>query len=109
MMIGKFRLQGDYMGNISALALTLYGVTIRPIAKKAGTSQPDFTVFSDSGAEIGAGWKKISQKGKSYVSVQLDGPTLAAPVDCALMPQPDETYALIWNRNGRKGGAATIA
>lgn len=46
-------------------------------------------------------WKKTSKKGKPYLSVKLDGPTLAAPINCALTEQTDGSYGLIWNRKDR--------
>ena len=48
--------------------------------------------------ELGAAWKKVSAQGKPYLSVKLDGPTLAVPIYCALIEQKDGSYHLIWRR-----------
>jgi uncharacterized protein (DUF736 family) len=42
------------------------------------------------------------KKGKPYLSVKLDGPTLSAPIHCALIEQQNGSYGLIWNRDSRK-------
>lgn len=71
---------------------------------------PDFIIYGygdppdgpfETGAntyEVGAAWKKTSKKGRPYLSVKLDGPTLAAPIQCALTEQTDGSYHLIWRR-----------
>ncbi len=113
MIIGRFTQQGDgYDGSIETLALTAHGVTIEPATGKQGT-RPDYNVFAlthdaafgdypERRCEIGAGWKKMSKAGKPYLSLKLDGPTLAAPINCALTKQADGSYALIWNRENRR-------
>jgi uncharacterized protein (DUF736 family) len=101
MMIGKFTQNADaYTGSINAMGLSLPAVTFSPMPVKQGNG-PDFVVIGATiGAEfeIGAAWKKTSKKGKAYLSVKLDGPTLAAPINCALTTQLDGSLALVWNR-----------
>jgi uncharacterized protein (DUF736 family) len=101
MMIGKFTANGDgYKGSINALGVSLAAVTFSPMPVRQGHG-PDFVVIGAiSGAEfeIGAAWKKTSKAGKAYLSVKLDGPTLAAPINCALTSQLDGSFALVWNR-----------
>jgi uncharacterized protein (DUF736 family) len=65
---------------------------------------PDFVVINDDGTgpfEAGAAWKKTSKEGKPYLSVKLDGPTLAAPINCALTRQQDGSYGLVWSRRDK--------
>ena len=68
---------------------------------------PDFVVINETQDgdgdefEIGAAWKKTSKKGKAYLSVKLDGPTLTVPINCALTTQLDGSLALIWSRDNR--------
>jgi uncharacterized protein (DUF736 family) len=104
MMIGKFKQNGDgYTGSIHTVSWSLAYVTISPMTVKQGNG-PDFVVIGETdGAEfeIGAAWKKTSKTGKAYLSVKLDGPTLAAPVNCALVTQLDDSRALVWNRDSR--------
>jgi uncharacterized protein (DUF736 family) len=107
MMIGKF-MQADegYVGNIIGLGLKVTSITFSPVPAKQG-SGPDFVVLGndeDGGQyEVGAAWQRVSEKkGKPYLSVKLDGPTLVAPIHCALIEQQLGTYGLIWNRDSRK-------
>lgn len=110
MMIGKFTAEGDgYKGCIEAFALKIDGVCIMPMTAKVGAG-PDYVVFAYTDAampkeneicELGAAWKKTSKKGKPYLSVKLDGPTMMAPINCALTQQQDGSYALIWTRKDK--------
>ena len=102
MMIGKFEENNDgYSGEINCLALHVPAVVFNPMPIKQG-SVPDFVVASSTEAgedyEIGAAWKKTSKDGKPYLSVRLDGPTLATAINAALTRQQDGSYALLWNR-----------
>jgi uncharacterized protein (DUF736 family) len=134
MMIGKFKASkdGGYTGQLDALGLTVADMTFCPVKDKQGDG-PDFIVTGygewDDAAdidyllkfppgqpipnpntyEIGAAWKKISQKGKPYLSVKLDGPTLAAPIHCALTEQKDGSYHLIWGRKDEEASAEQAA
>lgn len=110
MMIGKFTAEGEgYQGWIEALALRVEGVRITPMLAKQGAG-PDYVVSAYTDGEepsdidiyeLGAAWKKTSKKGKPYLSVKLDGPTLAAPINCALTQQQDGSYGIIWNRKDK--------
>ncbi|HTT82015.1 MAG TPA: DUF736 domain-containing protein [Rhizomicrobium sp.] len=104
MIIGSFTEEGDgsYRGSISCFGLYVEDVTLAAVMPKRGDG-PDFVVFShdaaDSQVEIGGAWNRVSEKkGRAYLSLKLDGPTLAAPINCALTRQPDGSYALLWNR-----------
>ena len=57
------------------------------------------------GLDLGVAWQKKSAKGNDYLSIKLDNPFLAAPVNCALVKQPDG-YALIWEREKPKAESA---
>ena len=98
MIIGKFTTQakGGYAGNL--ITLTHRGkLTFSPASKGA-----DYQVMLD-GIEVGAAWKKTGREsGKPDLSVKLDSPFLPAPVNCALMPQDDDSHILVWSRDERK-------
>ncbi|MGP0092318.1 MAG: DUF736 domain-containing protein [Xanthobacteraceae bacterium] len=95
MIIGKFTQQKD--GRITGSVETLTHITaltFTPTDKGI-----DYVVTTESGCEVGAGWKRtVAKSGKLYVSVKLDSPFLPAPVHCALFPQKDGSQALIWDR-----------
>jgi uncharacterized protein (DUF736 family) len=103
MIIGKFTKDDEgYSGNVNCLALHVFGLVFKPVPMKQG-SGPDFVVVAETQDgeeyEIGGAWNRVSEKkGRAYLSVRLDGPTLAAPINCALMRNPDGAYQLVWNR-----------
>jgi len=105
MKIGTFTEQEHgYIGWINAAGLRVADVMFSPVTAKQGNG-PDFVVLADGDAEqfeLGAAWAKTSKAGKPYLSVKLDGPTLVAPINCALTKQADGSYALVWNRDARK-------
>jgi uncharacterized protein (DUF736 family) len=106
MMIGKFTQQGDgYTGSIYAIGYGGQSVVFGPVPAKLGNG-PDFVVlasfYEDGEFEIGAAWAKTSKAGKAYLSVKLDGPTLAQPINCALTKQQDGSHGLVWNRKDAK-------
>jgi uncharacterized protein DUF736 len=40
---------------------------------------------------------------QAYLSIKLDGPTLAEPIHCALTRHPESAaYRLVWNRRERR-------
>jgi uncharacterized protein (DUF736 family) len=107
MIIGNFKQHGDvYAGSLYGMALNVAYVTLSPVPAKQGNG-PDFVVLGapseeDRGSELGAAWAKTSKAGKPYLSVKLDGPTLAQPINCALTKQQDGSHALVWNRKDAK-------
>jgi uncharacterized protein (DUF736 family) len=53
--------------------------------------------------ELGAAWKKRSEEGRDYLSVKLDDPSLAQPINCALVESSDsEGFILVWSRDRRQ-------
>jgi hypothetical protein len=43
--------------------------------------------------EFGAAWRRVCTQGKPYLSVKLDGPTLAVPIPRVLIEQNDGSYS----------------
>jgi uncharacterized protein (DUF736 family) len=100
MIIGKFwnSEDGRITGEVQALGIGQVDLTFQPNEKGA-----DYTVvFTETGTEVGVAWKKTSKKngGKSYISVRLDSPVLAAPFNAAMFPGRDHegSFVLIWDR-----------
>ena len=49
--------------------------------------------------DIGVAWKKTSEAGNAYLSVQLDDPALAAPILCRLVKTgAEQSHTLVWER-----------
>ena len=105
MIIGKFQQEeGVFTGPVVAFG----GTTLVRIAK-TDLKGIDYTVtVASAGLDLGIAWQKKSAKGNDYLSIKLDNPFLAAPVNCALVKQSDG-YALIWERKQSKPESAEDA
>jgi uncharacterized protein (DUF736 family) len=100
MIIGKFQKEEKaFVGNILGLnapaPVCITSTDLKGI---------DYTVTA-YGLDLGVAWQKKSAKGNDYLSIKLDNPFLAAPVNCALVKQSDG-YALIWDRKPTKPDSA---
>jgi uncharacterized protein (DUF736 family) len=106
MIIGRFTLEpetGIFTGHIRTLSLHRETVSICPAARRSGRD-PDYRIRinrDDSDSEIGAAWKRISEAGRSYLSVLLDDPAFNAPCDAALFFDDVGTAKLVWARAQR--------
>jgi uncharacterized protein (DUF736 family) len=100
-IIGNFTKQdnGGFIGTIETL--TLKGrVTFEPLTKR-GEKSPDYRITSGL-ADIGAAWERSSE-GATNLSVRLDDPSFAAPVNCRLIKTGAERgYSLIWERDRKR-------
>jgi uncharacterized protein (DUF736 family) len=112
MKIGTFEEDtAGYAGHIHALGIRSDRVIFRMVAAKKQPKEPDYTVAIesiDTPVDVGAAWKKTTHEGKPYLSVRLDGPTLPAAINCALMRSPSGSLDLVWNRDSRKEQSASI-
>jgi uncharacterized protein (DUF736 family) len=101
-IIGTFKATKDgYEGTIETLALRA-DLTIEP-AKKNNGNQPDFPVFQVTDhfkSDIGAAWKKTSQRDQSeHLSVSIDDISFTAKVHCRLVKTGTEKgHTLFWER-----------
>ena len=109
MIIGKFTQKGEvYTGNLYGIGFAIPHVVFSPVSAKQGNG-PDFVVSGtphedEPASDLGAAWAKISKAGNAYLSVKLDSPVLATPINGALTRQQDGSYALVWNRKEAKAG-----
>lgn len=99
--IGEFeRVEGSFVGVINTLSLRAT-VRIIPTDERRSDKSPDYRIFAGKGrAPIGVGWKKTSDAGRDFVSVQIDDPSLPAPINAALFAtdSPSGGFELIWTR-----------
>jgi uncharacterized protein (DUF736 family) len=97
--IGAFtaNADGSYTGQIQTLALNLKKVQIRPVDNKPSDKSPDFRITCGS-ANLGAAWKKTSKDNNDYLSVKLDDPSFAGPINAALVVI-DGAHTLVWSRS----------
>ena len=78
MIIGKFENaeNGRITGELDALLVGRMKLTFEP-----NTKGPDYSVFTETGCEAGAAWKKISKEGdKPYISVRLESQLVEAGI-----------------------------
>jgi uncharacterized protein (DUF736 family) len=112
MIIGNFTYDLDsdtYAGAITTLTLQRGSVVFRP-TEKNGDKEPDYRVIHETEAgtvELGAAWKRSSERGREFLSVVLDDPALASSVNAALfLSDQDDRATLVWQRQNRKAPAA---
>ncbi len=104
MIIGTFsydKATDSFKGDILTLSFQFNAVDITPTGK-SGTKEPDYRVTARTAnghVELGAAWKRTSDKGLEFISVSLDAPLLTAPLNAALFTAEDGMEAaLVWAR-----------
>jgi uncharacterized protein (DUF736 family) len=100
-IIGTFTKQedGSFSGTIETLTIHARA-TFEPITKR-GEKAPDYRIVSDL-ADIGAAWER-TKEGATHLSVRLDDPSFAAPINCRLTKTGAERgYSLIWERERKR-------
>jgi uncharacterized protein (DUF736 family) len=94
--IGTFaKLDDGYNGTLQTLAFNVK-VKIIP-AQKDHDKAPDYRVLAGA-MEIGAAWKRQSAGNKPYLSVKIDDPTFATPVNARLVDTESGAAVLYWTR-----------
>lgn len=104
--IGTFqRTAGGYSGRLRTLTLDVALILV-PADRADTEAAPDFRIHRGDGAgpEVGAGWKRSSEKAGDYVSLLLDDPALMQPLRANLFQvgESGETFHLLWNRPPRR-------
>jgi uncharacterized protein (DUF736 family) len=108
MIIGNFSYDSandSYAGEISTLTLQRSSVTLRP-TNKSGEREPDYRIVQerdDRFVELGAAWKRTSERGTEFLSVLLDDPALPSPFNAAMfLEDRDDLATLVWQRPAKK-------
>ena len=109
MIIGNFAYDADrdsYTGTITTLTLQRGQVVFRAIEKSA-EKEPDYRIVheqgSDAAVELGAAWKRSSERGRPFLSVVLDDPALPSSLNAAMfLSDEDERATLVWQRQMKK-------
>ena|SRR5215472_6595166 len=100
-IIGNFKAtENGYTGTIETLTLKAE-VEFEPVERKSSEKAPDFRIFAKkTGYELGAAWQTTSREtGAQYLSVKLDDPSFAAPIQCRLIKSGVELgHSLLWDR-----------
>ena len=109
MIIGNFNYDAKadtYEGVIRTLTLFSTQLHLRPI-EKSGDKEPDYRIVAETSEgtiEVGAAWKRKSEKGQDFLSVSMDDPGLSYPLNAALFrSESGDSAVLVWNRK-KPGG-----
>lgn len=100
-VIGTFKAakDGGWTGTIRTLSINA-NVRLVPNDNRDSESAPAFLLLFGH-ARIGEAWesRSLGENPKAYLRVQLDDPSLVAPMSAALLPAEDrETAQLLWSR-----------
>jgi uncharacterized protein (DUF736 family) len=108
MIIGNFTrdvAKDTFSGDIKTLTLMRSKVVFRP-AEPTNGKGPDYRIIAEgtgSSVELGAAWKRKSEAGREFLSVNLDDPALPRALYAALMPSEDgQSAILIWSRTTKR-------
>ena len=96
-IIGTFTKQdnGGFIGDLKTLTIKTK-LSFEPTEKRSESS-PDFRITSGP-AEFGAAWERTGKNGR-YLSVSIDDPSFAAPINCRLVKTSIEHgFSLVWDR-----------
>ena len=95
-VIGQFIRENDgFIGHLTTLSLH-QDIIIVAAEPSDAENAPDYrvhvldTMSNETGAEIGAGWKRTGEKAGDYVSLQLDDPTCEHPIRANLFQSADD-------------------
>lgn len=95
---------GSFIGEIVTLSVQAKNVRIIPEETRTSDNAPTHRIMVDR-AEIGAGWTKTSNEGRSYLGLKFDDPSFIAPIYANLFEDADgRTHSLIWSRQSRRFG-----
>jgi uncharacterized protein (DUF736 family) len=109
--IGEFaREETGFIGNLQTLLLA-QDIIIVPAEPSDAENVPDYrvhvfdTMNNETGAEIGAGWKRTGEKAGEYVALLIDDPTFPQPIRANLFRDDDagKDWSLHWSRPRDRG------
>ena len=95
---------GSFIGEIVTLSVQAKNVRIVPDENRTSDTAPTHRITVGR-AEIGAGWAKTSNEGRSYLGLKFDDPSFIAPIYANLFEDADgKAHTLIWSRSNRRTG-----
>ena len=111
-VIGQFTRENDgFVGHLTTLSLH-QDIIIVPAEPSDAENAPDFrvhvldTMSNETGAEIGAGWKRTGERAGEYIAVLIDDPALPQPIRANLFRDDDagNAWSLHWSRPRDRAG-----
>lgn len=108
--IGTFtRDEAGFIGHLTTLVLD-QDIIIVAAEPSDAENAPQYRVHvfdsmnNETGAEIGAGWKRSGEKAGDYIAIQLDDPSFAQPIRANLFRDDDTGWSLHWSRPAKPDG-----
>lgn len=101
-LIGQFiREKHGFFGRIQTFCLNAEIVILAAEPNEAENA-PDYRLHigGEDGPEVGAGWKRSSDKAGIYIAVSIDDPVLPQPIRANLFQNGNDksSWSLHWNR-----------
>ena len=109
-VIGQFIRENDgFIGHLTTLSLH-QDIIIVAAEPSDAENAPDYrvhvldTMSNETGAEIGAGWKRTGEKAGEYVALQIDDPGFPQPIRANLFQSGSDRSAfhLLWTRPAKR-------
>ena len=110
-VIGQFIRENDgFIGHLTTLSLH-QDIIIVAAEPSDAENAPDYrvhvldTMSNETGAEIGAGWKRTGERAGEFVALIIDDPALPQPIRANLFQSAEDksAWALHWNRPPKRG------
>ena len=105
-VIGQFIRENDgFIGHLTTLSLHQDIIVVAAEPSDAENA-PDYrvhvldTMSNETGAEIGAGWKRTGERAGDYIALVIDDPALPQPIRANLFRDDDagSSWSLHWSR-----------
>lgn len=114
--VGSLKTKGENLiGAFRTLAASM-AIELRPVKQRRGDDSPNYEVFTEDSngdpVQVGAAWTKKgtaeAMKGKTFLSIMIDDPSLAAPINLTAFPTDGKNgeYEIVWRRARQQGRAA---
>lgn len=87
---------GDFDGEIKTLQISSK-LSLKQNPDKANDKAPDLIAYAGD-IEIGAAWKRTSEKGNEFISLSIDDASFASPINAGVFAQEDGSYVIDWRR-----------
>ncbi|MGY4319505.1 DUF736 domain-containing protein [Bradyrhizobium sp. JR3.5] len=104
MIIGNFANDAKADTYLAGI-LTLNFDIVRVPNEKNSDKEPDYRIMApteNGNVELGAGWKRTSERNKDFISLSLDGSLLAAPFNAVMFMDEDQKASSVWTRSRPK-------
>jgi uncharacterized protein (DUF736 family) len=114
--VGSLKIKGENLIGVFRTLAASMAIELRPVKQRRGDDSPNYEVFTEDGngdaVSVGAAWIKKgtadAMKGKMFLSITIDDPSMAAPLNLTAFPADGRAgeYEIVWRRARQQGRAA---